>query len=188
MNSIEMQSSILTKGYFSREELSLFIDNQKTKNMGESGIYDSNGPRVDEKFRKSLQVRINEDNPFINKLRYVVKTINEEKFKVNISTYCKENDFVEYGVDGKFEQHKDILWPTTVYGHNRNPIRKLTTVVLLNDEFEGGKLALWSKGQRYSFEFEPGDIITLPSYIDHRVDPVISGTRYTVVSWSYGEF
>ncbi len=188
MNSIELQSGILTKGYFTREELSAFIENQKTKDMGVSGIYDAQGARVDTTYRNSKQVRINEDNPFIDKLRSAVKTINEEKLKVNISAYCKENDFVEYGVDGKFEQHKDILWPTNVYGHNRHPIRKLTTVVLLNDDFEGGKLALWSKGQRYSFVFEPGDVITLPSYIDHKVDPIISGTRYTVVSWSYGEF
>lgn len=188
MNNIELQNAIVTKSYYSREELAAFIENQKTKNLVESGIYNSKESKVDVQYRNSLQVRVNNENPFINKLRQLITTLNETRFKVSISEYCTENDFVEYNVDGKFEQHKDVLWPVSVFDHDKNPVRKLTTVVLLNDDFTGGKLALWSKGERYSFTFEPGDVVTFPSYIHHKVDPVLSGTRYTAVSWSYGEF
>lgn len=188
MNNIELQNAIVTKAYYSREELAAFIENQKTKNLAESGIYNSKEAKVDVDYRNSLQVRVNSDNPFINKLRSLIAALNESKFRVSISKYCNENDFVEYNVDGKFEQHKDVLWPVSVFDHDKNPVRKLTTVVLLNDDFTGGKLALWHKGERYSFIFEPGDVITFPSYIHHKVDPVLTGTRYTAVSWSYGEF
>lgn len=189
MNNIELQNAIVTKGYYSPEELSAFIENQKTKDFVKSGIYNTTtGPSVDEAYRQSQQTKINPDNPFIRKLRTAVESVNSDRLKIGISKYCHENDFVEYDVDGKFERHGDVLWPSSAFGHDSNPIRKITTVVLLNNEFTGGKLALWSKGERYSFGFEPGDVISFPSYIHHKVDPVLTGTRYTVVSWSYGEF
>ena len=59
--------------------------------------------------------------------------------------------------------------------------------MVIND-FTGGKLALWYKGTRHSFEFNAGDIVFFPSYIQHKVDPVESGIRYSLVSWSYGAY
>lgn len=188
MNIIKLQNAILIKKYFSSEELFAFISNQASKELHISGVYGFGVGRIDTKQRNSSQVNVNASNLFINKLRMAVKSVNEDSFKVGISTYCKENNYVEYNIDGKFEKHKDTIWPKTVFEHDINPVRKLTTVVLLNNTFEGGKLALWNDASRYSFVFEPGDVITFPSYIMHKVDPVTTGMRCTVVSWSYGEF
>lgn len=187
MNKIELQNGILIKGFYTSDELDAFIENQKTKPLHVSAVYNSSQTQVNESYRKSEQVKINQDNPFINKLRNLVPSINEESFRVGITKYCEENDFVQYDVGGKFEQHKDVLWPIDVFAEEKL-IRKLTTVVLLNDDFTGGKLALWKEGTRYSFDLEKGDVVTFPSYVEHKVDPVLTGTRYTVVSWSYGEF
>ena len=65
MNNIELQNAIVTKSYYSREELAAFIENQKTKNLVESGIYNSKESKVDVEYRNSLQVRVNNSNPFI---------------------------------------------------------------------------------------------------------------------------
>ena len=113
---------------------------------------------------------------------------NENYFKINISKYSHENHFVEYGVGGKFEQHNDIIWKADVDNLDKKPVRKITCVTLLNSDFTGGKLALWYMGNRYSFPFNAGDVILFPAYVQHKVDPVESGVRYSLVSWSYGEF
>lgn len=189
MNDVELHNAIITKNYYVPEELSAFVENQKTKPLGKSGVYNADkGASIDEGYRQSQQTRVNSDNPFIKKLKTLVEDVNSRRFKISVSNYCHENDFVEYDVGGKFERHKDILWPSSVFGHDLNPVRKITTVVLLNNDFTGGKLALWRLGERYSFPFEPGDVISFPSYIHHKVDPVLTGTRYSLVSWSYGEF
>lgn len=189
MNSVELHNAIIVRAYYSPEELSVFIENQKTKPLTKSGVYNTKkGASVDENYRQSQQTRVNSTNPFVEKLRPLVESVNTNKFKISITKYCNENDFVEYDVNGKFEQHGDVLWPGSAFDHHLNPIRKITTVVLLNNDFTGGKLALWRFGERYSFPFEPGDVISFPSYIHHKVDPVLTGTRYSLVSWSYGEF
>ncbi|NBO70605.1 MAG: 2OG-Fe(II) oxygenase [Bacteroidetes bacterium] len=188
MNITHLDNAVVVRGHFGKEELEAFVANQKTKQLVKSGIYNSKFQGVDGSVRNSMQVRINKTNPVVNKLRECVETVNAEHLRINLSRVCDENDFVEYNVNGKFEKHNDILWPSSALNHDKNPVRKTTTVVLLNDDFTGGKLALWSKGNRYSFEFNPGDVITFPSYVQHMVDPVESGVRYSLVSWSYGEF
>ncbi len=188
MNIIHLKNAILIKKYFSDEELFAFVENQKTKQLQKSGVRSRKSNGVDERVRRSMQVNVNKDNPFINKLRNCVNTVNDTFLKVNLSEICHENHFVEYWESGKFEMHQDILWPNTVFNHDENSIRKLTTIVLLNEDFTEGKLALWDAGERYSFPFSPGDVITFPSYVQHKVDPVESGTRYSLVSWSYGQF
>lgn len=183
-----LRTGVLVRDYYSEEELINFLTNQQTKQLQKSGIYRSGDDSIDERVRNSMQVQVNYDNPFINKLRQPVSKVNSDYLGINITSVCHENHFVEYWETGKFEAHQDVLWPKTILNHDKNPIRKITTVVLLNDEFTGGKLALWDKSERYSFEFRPGDIVIFPSYVRHQVDPVESGIRYSLVSWSYGEF
>ena len=120
-------------------------------------------------------------------MKYINLTF-ENYFKINISKYSSENHFIEYDYAGKFDVHTDTIWDVDVKDFNKKPIRKLSSITLLNDTFTGGKLALWYMGNRYSFEFNAGDIVFFPSFVLHKVDPVESGVRYSLVSWSYGEF
>lgn len=181
-----LQNAILFRNVFT--DLSWFIENQRQKPLIESGVVRSNNSEYDKNFRDSAQVNVNRDNPIVEKVREVSKFANENYFKINISQYSKENHFVEYGVGGKFEQHTDTIWNADVKDLDKKPIRKISCITLLNDDFTGGKLALWYTGNRYSFPFNRGDVILFPSYIQHKVDPVESGIRYSLVSWSYGEF
>lgn len=171
------------------EDPSWFINEQKQKPLGDSGLHSPNSSDYDNKdIRNSKQVNVNKDNIFVNKVREVATFANETYFNINISKYCSENHFIQYDNGGKFEQHSDIIWRDDVKDFNKNPIRKLSCITLLNDDFTGGKLALWNEGTRYSFEFNAGDVVFFPSFIKHKVDPVESGVRYSLVSWSYGEF
>ena len=181
-----LQNAVVVRNVFN--DLSWFIENQKEKKLMDSGIIRSNNEGYDKDFRYSSQANVSSTNPVVEKVREVSKYANENYFKINISDYSRENHFVQYDVAGKFEAHTDIIWKADVDNLDKKPIRKLTCVTLLNDDFTGGKLALWYTGNRYSFKFNKGDVILFPSYVQHKVDPVESGVRYSLVSWSYGEF
>ena len=181
-----LQNAVVFRNVF--PELTSFIENQKEKNLFDSGITSGNNSAYNKDFRYSTQTNVSPTNPVIEKVRQVSKYANENYFKINISSYSQENHFVQYDVDGKFDAHTDIIWRADVDNLDKKPVRKITCVTLLNDDFTGGKLALWYTGQRYSFPFNKGDVILFPSYVQHKVDPVESGVRYSLVSWSYGEF
>lgn len=181
-----LQNAVLFRNVF--DDLTWFIDNQKQKKLADSGIIRANNAGYDKDFRYSTQANVSSENPVVETVRELKKYANENYFKINISHYSKENHFVQYDVDGKFDAHSDIIWRADVDNLDKNPVRKITCVTLLNDDFTGGKLALWYTGQRYSFPFNKGDVIMFPSYVQHKVDPVESGVRYSLVSWSYGEF
>ena len=83
-----------------------------------------------------------------------------------------------YKATGHYDWHKDLGEP------NQDGIqRKLSCSVLLNDvsEFEGGNLEF--KGMENQPIMKQGSLIVFPSFIEHRVVPVTSGTRYSAVSW-----
>ena len=186
MNFDTLQNAIVFRNVF--EDLSGFIEEQKRKPLRDSGLVTSNIDAYDKDIRESKQINVSHNNPVVTRIREVSNFANENYFKINISQYAKENHFVEYDIGGKFEKHADIIWNADVNELNKKPIRKISCITLLNDDFTGGKLALWYMGKRYSFEFNAGDIVFFPSYVQHKVDPVESGVRYSLVSWSHGEF
>lgn len=181
-----LQNAVVFRNVF--PDLTSFVENQNQKALFDSGVTTANVSGYNKDFRYSTQTNVSPNNPVIEKVRQVSRYANENYFKINITSYSQENHFVKYDVDGKFEAHTDIIWRADVANLDTKPVRKLSCITLLNDDFTGGKLALWYTGKRYSFTFNKGDVILFPSYVQHKVDPVESGVRYSLVSWSYGEF
>ena len=58
-------------------------------------------------------------------------------------------------------------------------------VVQLNDAYEGGELLI-NNGQMVTTEKGIGNVTIFPSFLLHKVNPVVSGNRYTLVSWISG--
>ena len=90
--------------------------------------------------------------------------------KVQISKYLE---------GGHYNWHMDSKAPIS------NEQRKLSIVMLLNDDFEGGELELATNLGQNVLKSQ-GDIVVFPSFLNHRVHPVTKGTRFTAVSWAYG--
>lgn len=61
--------------------------------------------------------------------------------------------------------------------------RKLTFTLLLNDNFVGGDFELLDGS---IIEKKKGKLSILPSFLAHKVTPIISGTRYAIFGWFYG--
>ena len=106
---------------------------------------------------------------------------NNRAWKFDV-THANQAEFLKYPAGGRYTAHMDTFL---------NPdgeCRKLTVLVFLNDNFEGGKFYFQTEHNRYYPPQEKGTVIVFPSFIPHGVEDIISGTRYSSVCWLVGKF
>lgn len=84
---------------------------------------------------------------------------------------------LRFDKDHGYDTHCDQL------GGNRNPLKLLSMIFYLNDDYEGGELVF----PRQGIEYKPvaGDAIVFPSGFPypHAVKPVTKGRRYAVIAF-----
>lgn len=81
---------------------------------------------------------------------------------------------LRYQVGGKYDYHTDQS-----INHNR----EVSLILNLNDEYEGGTITFHN--QYESTMLGKGDVMIYPSNFmyPHRINPVTSGVRYSIVTW-----
>ena len=71
-----------------------------------------------------------------------------------------------------------------------DPVRDIKLTALLNlseENYEGGELVLFRANEIICKEFNsPGSAVIFPSFINHKVNKIISGKRYTLAIWLSG--
>jgi PKHD-type hydroxylase len=84
-------------------------------------------------------------------------------------------------VQGHYDWHSDL-------GTGRFSRRKLSLSVQLSaaDAYEGGDLEFHLRGLDAVKMRQQGTMIAFPSYLEHRVTPVVRGERYSLVAWVDG--
>lgn len=106
----------------------------------------------------------------------------EMDWNFNLSGFGDEMQYTKYfGTDkGHYSWHGDI-GPGV-------PHRKLSIVVQLSDEtnYEGGIVQLSKGSHTVDVPKLKGTVIIFPSFVLHRVLPVTSGERRSLVSWISG--
>ncbi len=157
-------------------------------NFGESADPETVEWMVDRKIRHTQAVQLS--SAIVERLRSIedasVLTFINPFFKVEVSDR-EPSQLLHYGVGGHYIPHVDAetlykddagldLWEKTLD-------RDLSVVYFLNDDFAGGELVF--PGLGLVITPEAGTLVCFPSdhnYV-HGVNPVISGHRYTVVTW-----
>ena len=108
--------------------------------------------------------------------------------------------FTKYKLNQYYDWHCDSHNKPYEEGIDKGKIRKLSMTCQLTDgsEYKGGELEFdfrnygphmrdESKHRIQCKEILPkGSIIVFPSFVWHRVKPVTSGTRYSLVAWHLG--
>lgn len=107
--------------------------------------------------------------------------VNNEIWKYDI-THSNQSEFLMYDVKGKYETHVD-----TFHGRSTE-VRKLTVLVFLNDDFEGGKFYIANGHNRTYPEQKKGTVLIFPSFMPHGVEPITKGIRYSIVTWMVGPY
>jgi len=134
--------------------------------------------------RKSRVAWLTNNKPVLDLLYDFVDMANRNAFKAHI--YKKADiQFTEYlgSEGGHYSWHHDIDW-------NRDDglDRKLSVTVQLSgaDEYEGGDFSFSECQSPDERAKEKGTVLVFPSYLQHAVQPVTSGTRRSLVAWFEG--
>lgn len=151
---------------------------------------------VDERVRKVARLK-----PSAETVELVRRRLFEAREEVGAHfgvslTSCEDPQFLRYRVGDFFVAHQD--GNTGLLLSNREQSRKISLVIFLNSQSEisevgpyvGGSLVFseWRPGRRrgkFELAGETGMLAAFPSETTHEVTPVMSGERYSIVSW-YG--
>lgn len=138
---------------------------------------------INHDIRKSNVVSIDPENEgwIYDKLGTACILVNANKYKFNILGFQSKLQLTTYNTGDFYGWHMDS-------GRGRNSIRKLSITIQLSDpdEYDGGELQFLSAKKEINAPKEKGTAIVFPSYVYHRVQPVIRGTRKSLVGWIAG--
>jgi len=158
------------------------------------------------KVRES-EVIFSDDKELYDIINPFIATANEKagwNFQWDFTESCQ---FTKYGLNQYYNWHQDGSPECYPNDHRfigyRNKYRKLSTVIALSDgsDYKGGdfEMDLRDKPMKDIKDIKDvrriitikelrkkGTIIVFPSFVWHRVKPVLSGTRYSLVSWTIG--
>jgi len=183
---------IIEYGKSQQEQIALTGDYDPEK-VSEDDIKDVSKKRKSNVVWMSDRWIYNEIHPYIN----LANKNAGWNFEWDHSEACQ---FTKYGKEQFYDWHCDS-WdkpynkPDDPSRHGK--IRKLSCTVSLSDEteYEGGDFEFdfrntdsGSNQPRLCKEIRPkGSVVVFPSFVWHRVKPVTSGTRYSLVIWNLGK-
>jgi predicted 2-oxoglutarate/Fe(II)-dependent dioxygenase YbiX len=105
---------------------------------------------------------------------------NMQAWKFDV-THANQCDYLKYDVEGHYYAHVDTFIKPGDF-----ECRKLTVLVFLNDDFEGGKLFIQNGHEKIYPPQSAGTCIVFPSFMVHGVEPVTKGIRRSIVTWLVG--
>ena len=168
-------------GIFTDEECEL-IKSLGSKSKVTEGLA---GSSVRPGYRKSKIAWIPENKEtkwLYDKLAILVKQANKICWNFDIIGFGEQLQYGEYNESnqGFYDWHLDM-------GKNSN-WRKISISVQLDDEndYMGGDLQFYTKQTLTNAPRKKGTVIMFPSYLLHRVTPVIKGVRHSLVTWISG--
>jgi len=138
------------------------------------------GEIVDKRIRDTSLIRTTPFQGVGATLTGIGLTANYKNWKFDI-THSDQCEFLKYDESGHFNLHID-----TILQEKTDVMRKLTVILFLNDDFEGGKLFLQYGQEKVYPSQNAGDVIIFPSFLLHSVEPITSGIRRSIVTWLVG--
>lgn len=146
----------------------------------EAGVHQDS--KLNEGIRKSKVTWIHYDEPkrwLFDLLWPYVSQVNKTHYQFQLSGFYEALQLTGYPPGGHYTWHEDNMEPEFT-------TRKLSLVVQLTDpeKYEGGELVIFPNTRPPRTR---GTISFFPSFVTHKVEPVRSGTRYSLVAWVSGE-
>jgi PKHD-type hydroxylase len=176
--------------YFSPEELTAIEQYCKTlkTEQSESCVPGENHRKSDINYCFAN----NENQWIFRKLLFLTNTVNSEFFRYDLVGF----DFFQYAeynnVGSKYDYHCDMMLGD-ITSIDSALTRKLSFSILLSDpsEYQGGDLEFFvgkpdGDPDPEIAESLRGRVVAFPSYMMHRVRPLTSGCRRSLVFWALG--
>ena len=115
-----------------------------------------------------------------------IKSINDKEWLLNLND-IEALQYGEYAKGGEYTWHQD----NHNKPYNNGLVRKISFSIILNNDFTGGEFDIeikspLDKERIYTFDTSKYNMIIFNSYMWHRVRPVKSGIRKSIVGWVLG--
>jgi PKHD-type hydroxylase len=182
-SSIEQPPFCTWRQLFSPEQLDEIVRIGKSRPISEATI---GGGEIDGGMRQSSTSWIphNQESAFIyDAFGWCARQLNGKYYDLDLFGFVEDIQFTIYDGDGA---HYD--WHVDKGASSPSP-RKLSLAMQLSDpsEYEGGDLEVWTGGSRPDVvDRERGIVACFPAYTLHRVTPVTTGVRMSLVAWLAG--
>jgi len=182
-----MLDSFYNKGFVNPKQikqLNKFIESNYAyvENPANTARYEDG---TSKKKTKTLAIYRHQIKNIIQNLETYIHYVNNNYFGYDLYPF-NDHDVCLYNIyessnKGEYAYHVDTS-RSDVYDI------KLTVLVnLSNKPFEGGKFYIFNGGEYEAEEIkQPGTILILKSYLNHKVSPVISGQRKTLTFFARG--
>ena len=127
---------------------------------------------------------INTDHWIAGMLTHFIQVANQSHFQYDLHGWSDRIQYTVYDGPGTgYKWHNDHQ-PSTYFD---NMWRKLSISVCLDDDYEGGQLQLLDyENTLQTYDMKCGDVIIFSSDMMHRVRPLKSGYRTSLVGWYAG--
>jgi predicted 2-oxoglutarate/Fe(II)-dependent dioxygenase YbiX len=196
-----MKNNLLTNiliapNVISKEGVAFIIEHAKSQRKEDLSVFDPEQSNksgntkfsVDKKVRDTQMIDLEDiASEIIDLYRNVVTNVINPFYEFEVKD-SELPQLLHYGIDGHYMPHCDgeSLWKPP--GNEpliwrKSTDRDLSTVLFLNDDFEGGDFVFPELKVRV--RPEPGMLVCFPSTHEylHGVEPVTKGTRYSIVNW-----
>lgn len=180
------------KQLFSKEECKSIIDKKDSYDMKPGGTFSNYNVSEQMSENRICQIGWIDPNsfPYIDRVRDFINGYNTlERFTLANKI---ELQFTEYKEGSWFKRHQDFYMNISSRSAFAT-IRKISMTIQLSDseDYVGGDVIITTevndKGSKgFAISRNIGDAIAFPSYFDHQVNKIESGTRYSLVAWQYG--
>ena len=144
------------------------------------------GGEINLSVRNSKNSWIATDSWIAGMIKHFVEVANNNFFNYNLT---KWSDQIQYTVYDESKSHYNWHSDITESNFSSNLVRKLSISLLLSDpdEYEGGEFQIMHMGDNTMTTMKPpmGTAIIFSSTTRHRVRPIKSGKRISLVGW-YG--
>lgn len=175
---------VILDNIFSNDEINFIRNLWKQENVLESLLNSADGNTEDQKLRQSTLNLIHPEGEVMWIFERLARTAIEQNthwFNFDLHGLNEGLQLAKYDETDQFNWHMD-------YGGGPASTRKLSISVQLSDqsEYEGGDLQFMINDKHYNMPRNAGTVIVFPPYMLHRVTPITSGTRMSLVGWVHG--
>ena len=120
-------------------------------------------------------------DPLMNRLVNNLLAVSRDDYFVNLG-FVESIQFTRY--DGSLARYG---WHTDSSANGLAASRIMSATVELSDpdEYVGGNLKIDIAGRNFIAEKKRGRMIIFPSAFPHKVTPVLTGTRHSLVLWAH---
>jgi len=171
---------------FTPDECNRILAYGKAKEKLEATVAGDYGSELNKTIRKNtvawLSANIDTELHFMyERLLTVAFTANNDTFNFDLYGITEDIQFTEYS---ELNDHYDMHMDT---GSNIQ-VRKLSMVIQLSNplDYTGSELEIYNSRAPAKIDKAQGSVSIFPSFMPHKVTPLLSGTRYSLVCWLGG--